>query len=694
MIGTSLKYALILGLMGLLLPITGAGGAPAKGRNADSKDRSADSVTQGITGRETVPAPSPEKRPTTEMPSKQESELKQDVLRTRIAQLMFITLSGLGAPDAQDRELLSKCTPGGVIIPLLREPRAAADYVNAVRELSGEKRRGIGLFIATDLSNLPRHENNAKSAFVQLPSPMTIAAAASTTATEGLAHFIATHLKAMGFNVSLGPALDLAPTLSGARGSVQTFGANPAFTAQVAETFTKVINEQGILTMPTGFPGGGANRLGNSPATLLTPRARWLEEDGQPYARAIECGTKLIQVGPTLVSGFDDNSRPACLSHGVMTELLRTEMTYEGIIVAGPMDAPDVERVEDPAEAAVTALSNGADMILWKSNGQRISKAVETILHAVQQGRISETTLYNACARVESIKKAAGLLERPPADIGTAAALSKKSKFPEEAYAIERRSITLIQNRGQVLPLRKERSLPVGVTGVVGVEELKKLLEKSLKQVVMQAIDTAKFAGDIEDFEIARLTAHAGGARTVVCIFNDAPRATGATRLIQELKKQGTRVVVVLLGYPRNAPLFKEADAIVLAYSYEADCIQSLRAVADVLLGEAPVRVLPAKRPIKIQATKSARFNALDLVCAPAGILPVAISPEFPCGHAASYDPSGTVKKATWNFGDGEDAKGLQPEHTYKVPGSYTITLTVTDQQGEDSSGTFQAVAE
>ena len=694
MTGTSLKYALIFGLTGLFLLVPNAWGASTKNSNMDMKDRGADTVTQGITGKKTAPLPATETRPVVKESAKQESELEQDVLRARIAQLMFVTLGGLGGPDEQDRTLIAKCTPGGVVIPLLREPRSAADYINAVRELANEQQRGTGLFIATDLSSLPRHENNTKSAFVQLPTPMAVAAAASTATTESTANFIATHLQSMGFNVCLGPALDLAPTLSGAKGSVQNFGADPVFTAQVAEVFTKTINTQGILTMPTGFPGGGLNRLGNSPATLLTPRARWLEEDGRPYARAIECGTKLIQVSPTLVSGFDESSRPACLSRGVMTDLLRTEMKYDGIIVAGPMDSSDIERLANPAEAAVVALANGADMILWKSSGQRINNAVESIVLAVQQGRISKTTLIDACTRVESIKKAAGLLTRPAADIGKATALGKKNKYPEEAYSIERRSITLLQNQKNVLPLSKENSLPIGVTGVVGVEELKEPLEKRLKQVVMQPIETAKHVGDIEDFEIQRLTAHAGGAKTVICIFNDSPRTAGAVRLVQELKKRGSRVVVVLLGYPRHAPLFKEADAIVLAYSYDADCSQSLRAVADVLLGDAPLRVMPAKRPIKVQSTQLSRFNALDLVCAPGGILPISLSSEFPCGYAASYDSSASVKKVVWNFGDGEEAKGLQPEHTYKTPGTYTITLTVTDRQDESSTGTFQVVVE
>ena len=654
-------------------------------------------VTQGVTGRQAPKAAPSAVQPATPIPPLPKTEPPdntENALRQRIAQLMFVTLGGLGEPDTQDRELLVKSTPGGVIIPVLRTPKSAADYINTVRSLANEKRNNLGLFIATDLYGLPRHENNAESVFVQLPTPMAIAAAASTTATEKLARLSADHLQAMGFNVCLGPALDLAPTLNGAKGTLQTFGTNPAFIADVAGTFAKTLAAQNLLAMPTGFPGGSFNRLGNSPATLLTPRARYLEEDGLPYARAIEAGVKLIHVAPTLVTGYDETSRPACLSKGIMNELLRTQLKYEGLVIAGPMDSPDIERLIDPQEAAVTGLGHGADMILWKANGPRINKAVETILLAIREGRLSEETINQAWARVEAVKKAAGLIDRPPVDPGKAEALSKKRTYADEAYAIERQSITLIKNRASVLPLQKDKSLPVGITGIVGVEGLKDILEKRLKQVVMQPIDTARHTGGIEDFEITRLTTHSGGLRTVICIFNDTLRIDGALRLVGELKKMNAQVVVVLLGHPKTAPQFKEADAIVLAYSYDADCTQSIRAVADILTGDAPPHVLPGKRPIKVQAAQPARFNAMDLISTPGGTLPVALSPEFPAGFSVSYDSANGIQKAIWNFGDGEETKGEQPEHVYKAPGQYTLTLTITGAQDEIATGTFQVIAE
>jgi len=143
-----------------------------------------------------------------------------------------------------------------------------------------------------NLYDLPRHERGAAASFAQLPSLMSIAASDDIALTERLAQLTAEHLKVMGFNLNLGPSLDLAPTIEAASGSVQHFGSNPNFAAVAGGSILAALTSNGILAMPMGFPGGGCNRSVNSPATLLTPRARLMEQDLLPFVRAVERGLR------------------------------------------------------------------------------------------------------------------------------------------------------------------------------------------------------------------------------------------------------------------------------------------------------------------------------------------------------------------------------------------------------------------
>jgi beta-N-acetylhexosaminidase len=645
----------------------------------------------GLAG--TVEAPP---RATVSTPEETRPSIEKEALelRARVAQLMLVTLNGLYGPSREDKEFLRKNAPGGVVIPVIVKPQDAAEYVIALRSMPIERQSGIPLLIGANLYDLPRHERGAAGSFAQLPSLLSIAASADLTATKRLAELTANHLTTMGFNLNLGPSLELAPTLPEATGGVQHFGHDATFAAEAGRAILETLRANKILAMPMGFPGGGRNRLPKSPATLLTPRVRLAQEDLLPYARAIEQGVSLIHVANTLAPQLDAQSRPASVSSAVMRDVLRGEMKFPGVIVAGPMDSPDIERLYDPAEAAILALEAGADMLYWGEAGQKVSKAIEAIGRAVEGGRLPKARIDEALGRVLKLKKDQDLLARALPKKNKAAALGTKGVYPKEAYEIERRSITLVQNRDNVLPLSKDRSVPVGVTGVVAVDALKAALAKSLKPVVEQPIGTATHVGDIEDFEIQRLTRNSGGIRTVVCVFTHLRRTQGEERLIRAFKENGARVVVVLLGYPRDLPRLVEADAIVLAYCEESACAGSIGAAADVLLGEGPVAVLPAVRELKTKVGKPEVFNAPEVTRSPTGRLPVTLADPFVAGFALSYDTSAAIKKAEWDFGDGERSKDVRTEHAYKAPGRYSVNLTVTDKRDGVSSGAFTVVVE
>ena len=610
-------------------------------------------------------------------------------LRERVSQLMFVTLSGLYGPNVEDRALLTSFTPGGVVISRGVDPGHIADYVKAVRSLPAEREIGIALFIGTNLYDLAHREGGSPGAVFQLPSLLSIAAAADEHSTARLGKLMAEYLTTLGFNMSLGPSLELAPNLPGARGTVHCFGNDPQFAAAAGCAIINALSESNIVAMPMGFPGGGRNRLANTPAALLTPGPLLAQQDLLPFARAIERGVSVLHVANTLVPTIDPGNQPASLSSVVMRDLLRDKLGFEGVIVAGPMDAPDLRRLYEPARAALLALEAGADMLYWNSAGDHVMKSVVTIAHAVRAGELSESTIDEALARILRLKTDRQLSTRPLPSAKNAEKLRTKRQYKKQTYEIERRSVTLVQNRGNALPLAGKASLPAGVTGVVGVEELTKAMRKHTKAVIQQPIMTAKYAGEIVSFEVDRIVPYVGDLRTVVCVFTDTQKTAGQRELIHGLKGKGVNVVVVLLGYPNNLPQLIEADAIVLAYCDDAAVSETMKAVSDVLLGRAAISVPAGLQDLETQVGKAEKFRVFDLIRAPAGRLPVTLTPPFEAGFAIPYNPSLAVKKVQWDFGDGKRAKGLDVEHLYKEPGRRPVTVAIGDQQEETTEVRF-----
>ena len=613
-------------------------------------------------------------------------------LRERVSQLMFVPLQGAPSPDSEDARLLRNYPPGGVIVPAVMRPTTAAAYVETLRRAPLEAQRGIPLFIATNVFDLPRRDGGLRAYFRDFPTLLTLAAANDLQATEQLADMAAEYIDTLGFNTHLGPSLELAPTLRGAQGSVHCLGSDPVFASMAGRTIIEGIQKRNIVAVPMGFPGGGANRTTRQPAVLMTPEPSLATQDLMAYARAIQAGARMVHVGNTLTPTIDPVNRPASLSEPVITGLLREKMGFDGVVLAGPMDTADIGRLHDPSRAVRYALEAGADMILWRDGGNRIMRAVDHITHAVEQGEMDEAVINRAVRRVLRLKDEQGLRRRELPRESAARRLERRTDAAE-TYELQRRAITVVQNRGNVLPLSDEASAPIGVTGVTAVEDLYEAMQDHVKHVVQQPITTARHAGAIHDFEIRRLTRRAP-LKTAICIFTGNERADGQRELIQALQARGTRVVVVLLGYPDRLTELTGADAIVLAYAMPEVAGPAMKAVAEALTGAGPIRITADGQELRTEAGKAETFSVFDIVQAPAGRLPVRIGDSFPAGHAVAYDPRKAIRRAEWRFGEGRTIRGLEVEHTFRQAGRYPVTITITGANRDRHTGTFYVLAE
>jgi len=150
----------------------------------------------------------------------------------------------------------------------------------------------------------------------------------------------------------------------------------------------------------------------------------------------------------------------------------------------------------------------------------------------------------------------------------------------------------------------------------------------------------------------------------------------------------------VVLDYPENPRVLEPADAIVLAYRSNHSLQETATAISDVLMGDAPVQILPALETLYGSIEREIQFNVHDVIRSPFGRLPIHLSDTFPAGHSISYTPTLALKKVSWEFGDGKGASESLTSHTYKKPGHYTVTLTIKSKNREPIVGTFPIVIE
>lgn len=215
--------------------------------------------------------------------------------------------------------------------------------------------------------------------------------------------YIGGYLKNSSFNVNFAPDADLWINPDNSVVRFRAFGSEPELTARMVEQTVLGFHSQRICTALKHFPGHGATGQDSHEGKAYSQRT--LEQLRQceflPFIAGIQAGTEFIMVGHIALPEVTGSDIPATLSPQIVTELLREELGYQGIVITDAMDMGAVTNYYSAEEAAVQAIQAGVDMILMPSD---FEAAYQGVLLAVQNGVISEERLDESLKRIISLK--------------------------------------------------------------------------------------------------------------------------------------------------------------------------------------------------------------------------------------------------------------------------------------------------
>ncbi len=124
--------------------------------------------------------------------------------------------------------------------------------------------------------------------------------------------------------------------------------------------------------------------------------------DFPAFQAGIDAGAELVMVSHLSVPGITGDNTPCSLSPQVITDVLRGQLGYQGIVVTDAMNVAAIMDYYTDEEAAVKALQAGADMILMPDNYQA---AYQGVLDAVNNGTLSEDRINESLRRIYRVKK-------------------------------------------------------------------------------------------------------------------------------------------------------------------------------------------------------------------------------------------------------------------------------------------------
>ena len=177
--------------------------------------------------------------------------------------------------------------------------------------------------------------------------------------TADVAAAIAGDVARAGENLNLAPVADVNVDPDNPVIGVRSFGADPELVARHVAAFVEGTQRQGVAACVKHFPGHGDTAVDSHLALPVTTGD--LDAALLPFRAGIESGVKAVMTAHLLVPELDDV--PATLSRRVLTELLRDELGFDGLVIT---DALEMRAIADGVgieEGAVRAIAAGADAL-------------------------------------------------------------------------------------------------------------------------------------------------------------------------------------------------------------------------------------------------------------------------------------------------------------------------------------------
>jgi beta-N-acetylhexosaminidase len=224
------------------------------------------------------------------------------------------------------------------------------------------------------------------------PSAAALGALDEPALTEEVAAAIAADLAAAGVNWNFAPVADVNVPANPVIG-VRSFGSDPALVARHVAAAVRGTQRVGVAACAKHFPGHGSTEEDSHLAlpALVGP----IEAGLEPFRAAIEA-----RVASIMSAHIKVNADAATLDHAVLHDLLRTELGFEGAIVADALEMKGVSARHGLVDAAVLAVEAGADVLIV---GHDVDEADTMRIVAALDERVSPERLEEAGARVRSL---------------------------------------------------------------------------------------------------------------------------------------------------------------------------------------------------------------------------------------------------------------------------------------------------
>ena len=470
--------------------------------------------------------------------SRVDSLLSNMSLRQKITQMMMVDFRQWKTADEEAKSDFTKMNSEvqkivedydfGSVIFFANNIKETKQSFNLTMDLqkAATKDNGIPLLITTDQEGGIVYRLGSGTA---LPGNMALGATGDVNNAKIAGEIIGSELSSLGINTTLAPVVDVNNNANNPVIGLRSYGEDAEMVGKMASAEIEGLAEYNVIGCAKHFPGHGDTATDSHYGLPMVNKSKeeLLNNELKPYQVAIDQGIEMIMSAHILYPQLDDTTvhsdktgkeekLPSTLSHKILTDLLKGEMGFNGVVVTDAMNMAGIAATYDEVQAVKLAINAGVDLICMPTNitcledMSKLDAIIDGVEKAVNDGEIQESRLDDAVTRVLTLKENKGILDWKESNYSLEKALATVGCDENRAKEreIAAKAVTVVKNENNTLPLNVTKKSKVLLVAA----------ENNQRSLMKYGVERAKKAGLIPD-----------GAEVKVTRYMDRTLASDAT---------------------------------------------------------------------------------------------------------------------------------------------------------------------
>lgn len=240
----------------------------------------------------------------------------------------------------------------------------------------------------------------------RIPTNKAIGKIGSGELSYRIGNVIAGELKAFGFNMDFAPVLDINSNPNNPVIGDRSFGSNAQIVSRLGVQTMKGIQAGGVIPVVKHFPGHGDTSVDSHVGLPSVSHDLQRLESFEliPFEDAIRNGADAVMVAHILLYRIDPQN-PASLSRIIITDILRNQLNFNGVVITDDMTMGAIVQNYDIGNAAVKSINAGSDIILVSRGYDNEVKVFNALKRGVENGTISQQRIDESVYRILKLKQ-------------------------------------------------------------------------------------------------------------------------------------------------------------------------------------------------------------------------------------------------------------------------------------------------